>query len=151
MSRHSPFSSKGITSTYDTGKDLFALLFLVMLMLAMIFMTISHETSMSKANQTPKANAGGKSLIKKTPQVGEVFFDVNKKLLIRFNDKIFDPEKDVIKLIIGGYTVETENSKGVKVQALYIDYKGTLDSKLLSQGLAPLSNNRINVYFPPAN
>lgn len=152
MSRRSPFSFRGMSPTYDTGKDLFALLFLVMLMLAMVFMTISHESSMGKANQTPKTEAGGKSLTNKKPLVGEVFFGNEKKLLIRFNDEIFDPGKDALKLIVSGYTIETENSKGEKAQALYIDYHDTtIDSKALSRGLAPLASNNINVYFPTPN
>jgi len=137
-------------SQQDTGKDLFALLFLVMLMIAQIFMIVAYDAVENKGNKVLDANGesdDGVSFPEKTPEVGQIVQKGNK-ILIRFNNHLFDPRRDGAKLIVAGYTNTSKDELGKEVQTLYINYEGMIDSKTLSRSLAPLRSIGIIPVFP---
>lgn len=124
----------------DTGKDLFALLFLVMLMLAQVFMIMANDAVMDKSD--PMVDQKGKGADKsftppKKPVVGKIIQKGDKILLV-FEGKVYDPRKDGSKLINRGYTATSKDESGRETLILYVNYDGIIDSKLLSRGLAPL-------------
>ena len=140
----------GDKSQQDSGKDLFALLFLVMLMLAQIFMIVAYDAVRSKGKQ-PIDSTGQDANTPldphKRPPVGKISQKGNK-ILIEFDGRLFDPRREGSKLVTSGYTVTTKDEFGREVQVLYINYDGIVDSKVLSRGLAPLRGIGIIPVFP---
>ena len=134
----------------NTGSDLFALLFLVMLMLAQIFMIMAHDAVPGQGKK-PIDGAGqgsdGIEAPKKQPPVGKII-QKGKRILIEFDGRQFDPARDGARLITSGYTAAVKDESGREVQVLYVNYEGVIDSKTLSQGLSPLKSLGIVPLFP---
>jgi hypothetical protein len=131
----------------DTGKDLFAMLFLVMMMLAQIFMMLTNEPKKPEPPQIPDLSGNSsETLPPASPKVGNIILKGNK-VFIKFEEKLFNPQRDGAELITMGYTITSHDQFGNEVQLLYVDYDGIVDSKTLSRGLAPLRRIGINPYF----
>ena len=146
--RRYPRAGTGDISQQDTGKDLFALLFLVMLMQSLLFMIFANESASLNSIQPVSESSGGSNGTDPEKIVVGKVFQKGNRLFLNFEGNIFDPKKDGAGLVTKGYTVTTHDSSGRETQAVYVDYEGVIDSKILSDSLAPLQNMGIVPLFP---
>lgn len=131
----------------DPGKDLFAYLFLMMMVFSfMLMMTLDRAGSPQKA---PDAKETGSSALVELAK-GDIgtLEKQGSKLLLRFADAIYDPEKDFQKLD-RDKKIKSMEKNGKAIRVLYIEKKDQASVSLFAylETFQVLSRNGVSIAF----
>lgn len=141
-----------IAMTADPGKDLFAYLFLMIMVFCFMLLMAAHETSQTTAGQaSPEqapaaANSGIAGVAKE--KLGILFKDEGE-IFIQFENSRYSPEKDIDRLRADRRLVTSTETDGEKKFLLYIKESGS-HQLMLSEYLSAfqhLSRSGIGVAF----
>lgn len=115
----------GLTSNagHDPGKDLFAYLFLLMVIFVFVLLMTLHQVQ-ADANLTraPDRQLQGQSSLKSLDQkqFGTLVKDKGQ-LVLRFGAQTFYPQRDIEQLLTSPYLVQEQDEAGQTRKTLYLD------------------------------
>jgi hypothetical protein len=132
----------------DPGKDLFAYLFLLIMVFAfMLLMSFEQAGSTQKA---PDQGKNGKSTLTRLSQENIASLEeIDSKIFLRFGNDLYDPEKDFEKLEQDKKIVTVKQGAGKDQRFLYIEKKDQEDISLFEylETFQKLSRKNISIAF----
>lgn len=132
MSRRRRHSLSYSMAAGDPGKDLFAYLFLLIMVFAfMVLMSIEQNGSVQNkpdqngsAQKAPDQEKSGKSQLTRIAQKNiAVLEERQNRIYLRYGRKLYDPEKDFHRLLADKRVVTHLKDGHEKQQVLYIEKK----------------------------
>ncbi|MEA3465668.1 MAG: hypothetical protein U9R29_06640 [Thermodesulfobacteriota bacterium] len=109
---------------HDSGKDLFAYLFLLMVIFVFVLLMTLHQvqgateqTTAPTTNQ-PQENSLVKSI---NQQQFGVLVKVDDQLVLQFGDQYFRPQQDLEQLLASPYLLSETDATGHERKVLYLD------------------------------
>ncbi len=147
--RHGQFTSG---MTVDPGKDLFAYLFLMIMVFCFMLMMASQDTRQSTQGQdSPEKqdSAASSSMAQVSMESIGQLVKQDGKIYIKYRDVLYSPKEDVKKMDADGRVMTITGKDGMEKKVLYIEE--TNDQQvLLTEYLSAfqyLSKNGIGVAF----
>jgi hypothetical protein len=135
-------------TTGDPGKDLFAYLFLLIMVFSfMLLMSFEQKGSAQKA---PDSKEGGTSTLTSISKENIASLEeIDSKIFLRFGKELYDPENDIEKLEKAGKLVLVKQDDGREQKFLYIEKKNQKDISLFEylETFKKLSQNNISIAF----
>ena len=139
-------------ATVDPGKDLFAYLFLMIMVFCFMLMMAAHDATQSvEGQQSPEKQDSAASSSMAQVSVESIGQLVKKKgeIYIQYGEVLYSPKKDVAQMETDGRVMTITDKNGVEKKVLYIEE--TNDQQvLLTEYLSAfqhLSKNGIGVAF----
>lgn len=132
----------------DPGKDLFAYLFLLIMVFAfMVLMSIEQKESAQKA---PDQKKSGRSQVTQIARKNiAVLEDREGQIYLRYGQKLYDPEKDFHRLVEDKRIVSHQEKDQKKQQFLYIEKKNQETITLFEylETFQKLSHKNVSIAF----
>jgi hypothetical protein len=124
MARRRKRNTTDIAMTADPGKDLFAYLFLMIMVFCFMLMMAAHEVTQSMQGQESpeKQQAAGSSSLAAVSEknIGRLM-KKDSRIYLRYGDQLYSPEKDIDKLTADGHVLTLKDKDDVEKQMLFIE------------------------------
>ena len=142
---------QGIPTSFtagDPGKDLFAYLFLLIMVFS--FMLLMSSEQQDSSQKAPDSNESGTSTLTTISKKNIASLEeIDSKIFLRFGKELYDPEKDIEKLEQADKLVLVKQDDGKEQKFLYIEKKDQNNISLFEylETFKKLSQNNISIAF----
>ncbi len=132
----------------DPGKDLFAYLFLLIMVFSFMLLMSSEQTGSTQ--KAPDSKKGGTSTLTTISKDNiAILEEIDSKIFLRFGKKLYDPENDIEKLEQDKKIVIVKQEGKEEQRFLYIEKKNQEDISLFEylETFKKLSQKNISIAF----